>query len=334
MTMSRNINARVSCLLAPGKLVFEEEIIDPASLAPGDVAVATEFSAISPGTELAAYSGAPPLRPGNPYPRLVGYCNCGRVISAGGDVEKIRAGDRVLTFASHRSHYRMPAKEIAALVPPALHGALASVTYLFHLGYAALLRAGAKAGDRVGVIGLGALGIAAVAMAREIGAHVIALSGREAALAKVRRLGAGETLKLDDPAVAEIGADIVVSTSNKWDDWLAALRAARRGGIIAVLGFPGREQPQPLFNPLDSQYFYDKHLTFMAAGHLIESDQSPEAGALVLHRNMAYLVDLISKDRLPAQEMACHILPAEELAKAYDDLLARRGDALTYVLRW
>jgi 2-desacetyl-2-hydroxyethyl bacteriochlorophyllide A dehydrogenase len=331
MSDDSRINARVSLLQAPRKLVLKQEVVDTASLGATELAIATEFSAISPGTELAAYAGLPPLRPGNPYPRLVGYCNCGRVIAAGAAVEKFRVGDRVLTFASHRSHYRIDAKEVVATIPPDLDGALASVTYLFHLSYAALQRARVTRGQRLAVIGLGVLGMTTAATAHLEGLHVIALSKREAALKQAHKFGADETMALTRTGVREL-ADVVVTTSNDWNDWLVALQAARRGGTIAVLGFPGREQPQAAFNPLDSQYFYDKQLSVFAAGQLVEG--SPEIETSKLQQNMAFLVDQIARKRLPAGELARHVKPADQLVAAYEELLARRGDVLTYILQW
>ena len=54
------------------------------------------MTAISPGTELAAYVGLPPLRDGPAYPRLQGYCNVGRVLTVGERVRHLVPGQRVL----------------------------------------------------------------------------------------------------------------------------------------------------------------------------------------------------------------------------------------------
>ena len=326
------IAVSVGRLLKPYDLVFEQETIDPSAVAADEILVETAFSAISPGTELAAYAGLPPLRPGPVYPRLVGYCNCGKVLAAGAKAGNLRVGDRVLTGASHRSHYRIAASS-AVRVPDGLESQEAATAYLFHLGYAALQRGKAQAGHRIAVIGLGVLGLATVALARVAGARVTAVSERETALGMASTFGA-------DVAVGKEGAashadhDIVVLTSNTWDDWKLALRMARRGGTIVVIGFPGRGQEAPAFNPLDSQYFYDKQLALLAAGQVVEADVSADVAEFTLNRNMTYLLDLMAHRRLPAAEFARHIRQASDLAAAYEDLLHRRDDALTYVLRW
>jgi threonine dehydrogenase-like Zn-dependent dehydrogenase len=333
-TASTVVTSHVARLLGPRDLVFEQEELDLAAIGPDEIVVATEFSAICPGTELSAYVGLPPLRPGPVYPRYQGYCNCGRVIARGSNVKAVAMGDRVLTNAAHRSHYRMDHADIIAKVPADMSGADASVTYLFHLGYAALLRANVRMGQKVAVVGLGALGVGAIAVSYAAGAEVAAISGRAEALSRARRLGAAVTCSPENGAVDGLEADVVVTTSNSWRDWIVALRAARRGGAIAVLGFPGRGEPGAESNPLDSQYFYDKQLTLIGVGQLLDEVPGSRSPSPRLLANMKYLVDLIGSGRLPVKEMAGHLRPARELRQVYEDLLARREDVLTYVLQW
>jgi 2-desacetyl-2-hydroxyethyl bacteriochlorophyllide A dehydrogenase len=328
------LTSHIVRLLGPRDLVFKQEELDVAEIGPDEIVVATEFSAVSPGTELSAYVGRPPLRPGPVYPRFQGYCNCGRVIAAGANVKAVAAGDRVLTNAAHRSHYRSNQSDVIIKVPAGMNGADASVTYLFHLGYAALLRTNVRMGQRLAVVGLGALGVGAIAVSYAAGAEVVAISGREEARSRALRLGAGKACGPEDAAVDDVEADVVITTSSSWRDWTVALRAARRGGVIAVLGFPGRGEPRAESNPLDSQYFYDKQLTLMGVGQLLDEMPGSRVPSPRLRANMRYLVDLIGAGRLPAKELAAHIRPAQDLEQVYEDLLAKRGDALTYVLQW
>ena len=328
------LTSEVVRLVAPRTLVSETTTLDTAALADDEIVVITRCSTISPGTELAAYVGLPPLRPGSIYPRYLGYCNCGEVIAAGSRVTGISVGDRVLTHAAHRSSYRISQHEVLARVPPNIEPDKASVTYLFHLGYSAMLRANVQAGQHVAVVGLGALGIGSVAVAQLMGAEVFAVSNRESALLRARRCGAKTVLVADDTAFDKVDADVVVSTSNTWADWKLALRLVRRGGVVAVLGFPGRGEPPPPFNPLDSQYFYDKQITLMGVGQDLDQVPGSRSPSPQLRANMRYLLDAIGNGRLPAAEFSSQVRPASELAAAYDDLIARRHDVLTYVLRW
>jgi hypothetical protein len=92
------IEVKVSKLLAPNKLIFETENIDESLLASDEILCKTLVSAISPGTEIAAYNGLPPLRPMKPYPRLVGYCNVSEIIDVGSNVTEYKIRQRILTF--------------------------------------------------------------------------------------------------------------------------------------------------------------------------------------------------------------------------------------------
>ena len=69
------MNVKEWILNAPGD-VFLDKIVLDNNVKDDFVRVETQFSAISIGTEVAAYKGISPLRPvTNPYPRKVGYCN-------------------------------------------------------------------------------------------------------------------------------------------------------------------------------------------------------------------------------------------------------------------
>jgi D-arabinose 1-dehydrogenase-like Zn-dependent alcohol dehydrogenase len=214
---------------------------------------------------MAAYRGDPPLRPGNAYPRLVGYCNVAEIVATGSAVTCYAVGDRILTHQSHRSAFVVEETSVLATLPSGADLVHAATTYLFHLGYNALLTGGFQPGQRVAVMGLGTLGLATVALGSAFGASVAAFSDQPDALRLAQELGADFALPKaaatsqpqDGDVAGHTGIDLVVTTSNTWDDWLLALRLASRGGTICVLGFPGRTEPVPPFNPLDSQYFYD-----------------------------------------------------------------------------
>ena len=100
------------------KLVFPEkkrvviEVEDIAEPKPGEVLVKNELSLISPGTELAIYTGTH-VGFGDPdiawakYPLCPGYASAGSVIAAGKTAAGSlvpKVGDRVLHFSTHADH--------------------------------------------------------------------------------------------------------------------------------------------------------------------------------------------------------------------------------------
>ncbi len=330
--------ASVARLLGPHDLRFEVQPLVGAE-APDTLVARTLWSAISPGTELAAFHGLPPLRPGPVYPRLIGYCNVARVLRVGSAVGHIAPGARIVTSQSHRSAFVCKAAEVLAVLAPTADARAATAAYLFHLGLDAVQKAGIALGHRVAVLGLGALGLGAVAMAAKAGAHVTAISRRSAMAAAAHAMGALAFGNGADPTALATstgigGFDCVVTTSNRWDDWQIALQLARRRGTIAVLGFPGRGAPAPDFNPLDSRYLYDKQLRILACGQPIEGDLPPDDVRFTLKRNMADIAEAIAAATLATAPMLTEEFPAAQLADAYRALTARDGASVTAVLEW
>lgn len=188
----------------------------------------TICSAISTGTEIAAYKGLDTLREEVSYPRLLGYCNVARVVST---------GEVILTGQSHRDGFGET--KIICRVPDSADFRKASTTFLYHLGYEALQRGRFESGQRVAVIGRGLLATITAEVAEWVG-----------------------NSKYGD-------VDLVVTTSNTWENWKLALSIVKNEGTISVLGFPGRGQPLPDFNPLEPKYLYAKKLTIVYCGRTL-----------------------------------------------------------------
>ena len=331
-------SARVVYLEGPRQLAWRTEAL-PEHVPDDAVLCQTIVTAISPGTELAAYLGLPPLREGIAYPRVQGYCNVAAVLACGSGVRSLKAGDRVLTSSSHRSHFVIPEREVLLRLWEDVVPEEAACSYLFHLGYNAVLRADVRPGSRVLVVGLGVLGLSTVAMAHLAGADVLALSEHGAQRALAVRLGARRALRRADSveidsALGDVRADVVVVTTNAWSDWEIALRAAGQRATIAVLGFPGRGQLPSDFNPLDSRWFYAKQLRIEAVGHSPELRDTRGFARFNERDNLRWLNELISEKRLPAALLISGTFPAEQIEQAYLALIERNGSPVTYILRW
>jgi threonine dehydrogenase-like Zn-dependent dehydrogenase len=336
------MNVQFAELVAPGQLEFRTAQLPKTTLAPHQVLAKTLFSAVSPGTEVAAFANAPPLRPSKMYPRLVGYCNLAEVIGVGSAVTDLKPAARILTHQSHRSAFICEEDQILARVSPEIDGATASTTYLFHLGYNALLRGGFQPGFRVAVLGLGLLGLTTVSLARVFGGEVIGLSNYTEARDAAREFGAAITLAKDRAQIEKEltdltgneGVDLVVTTSNRWEDWELALRIPRAGGTIAVLGFPGRGQLPPSFNPLGSETFYDRQLTIVACGYSPFLHTSSQDLFHSKPRNCQILLRLIGRGQLPARRLITDIVPWDQLDVVYRRLIGRQMAPGTTVLDW
>jgi threonine dehydrogenase-like Zn-dependent dehydrogenase len=326
-------------LQAPKIIKFLDEILEVESIGPADVLCETLVSAISPGTELAAYNGLPALRPSTNYPRLQGYCNVSRVIAKGAQVTEFDLGERVLTFASHRSHFQIPEGQIICKVPETISDNDAVCTYLFHIGYDALLRSPIRYGSKVMVVGLGVLGLATVAVAACSGMEVYAISDQSNLRSVAQEFGAIQVFDRSDVPSIEEGlgptlADTVISTTNSWEDWELCLKLVRPRGSIGVIGFPGRGAPIPKKNPFDSQYFYDKQVTIQCMGLAPKHDDSRNHLRFNEKTNMQFLLSQISSGNLNPGRLVSGVWPWNDIESAYKKINSREGSPITFILKW
>ena len=107
--------------------------------------------------------------------------------------------------------------------------------------YSPLRRFGIKAGDKVGIVGLGGLGHMGVKIASAMGAHVTVISHSEAKRADAARLGADDFLATTDETVFKANAkrfDFLLNTVSAPHDYNAYLGMLRRGGTMVLVGMP------------------------------------------------------------------------------------------------
>lgn len=301
-------------LKSPRELCQVEVAVDE-NLGPTQVLAKTCYTAISTGTELAAWLGKPPLRPGNPYPRLVGYCNLAKVIKRGSDVTSVLPGDYVLTHQSHRSGFVCDQSEVLFSIGQKSERTLKALTatYVYHLGYTALLAGGFEPKDRTAIVGMGATGVALADLLQALKSPPTIFTDQDFP----------DALSKKDPGKRENSYDIVVNTSNAWADYLLCLRLAKKNGVIVCLGFPGRGEPPPDFNPLDTRYFYDKQLTIKSCGH---TD--------TLNENMRYLCSLVLEGAIDPSRILSFENSWEKLGEAYARLASRPPRVFSALLKW
>ncbi|KAM3519812.1 hypothetical protein MY4038_009656 [Beauveria bassiana] len=103
--------------------------------------------------------------------------------------------------------------------------------------YSAIRRAELKAGDRVGVLGVGGLGHLAIQFAAKMGCNVVAFSSSPEKRSEALLHGAHEFRDIND-AVAVSSADQVIClllTAAKQPDWHKVLPWVERGGTISAM---------------------------------------------------------------------------------------------------
>ncbi|MCP3062597.1 NAD(P)-dependent alcohol dehydrogenase [Myxococcus sp. K38C18041901] len=108
-----------------------------------------------------------------------------------------------------------------------------------------------RAGQRVGIVGLGGLGHMGVKFARALGAHVVVLSHSENKRQDALRLGAHEFVVSSDAAqmkARENAFDFILDTVSAQHDLNAYLRLLRRDGQMVLVGVPEKPLELGAFN--------------------------------------------------------------------------------------
>lgn len=320
-------------------LRLEEQTLDLDQLGPHELFVTTRTTGFSTGTDLGNYEGRSTEVPDAAgYPRSVGYSNVGVVEAVGKDVMSFRPGDHVFSTRPHESGYIARDTDLLVHVPASVDVEQAALAYLVHLGVAALRAVHYEAGEDVAIVGLGVIGLCTIAVAKAMGARVVAIANGVRRTELARRLGAVEAYLSGAFAPSELfdhrGADIVVLTANSWSAYRESMEVARRGGRISVLGFPGRAQPAPEFNPVDMRWLYGKQLTIKGAGHLPAIDCNESDIRFTLRRNLKFVLNSMASGALDVSGAISHRLPYTSMKEAYELARTHSKDLTAAIFQW
>lgn len=107
--------------------------------------------------------------------------------------------------------------------------------------YTPLRNYGVRPSSRVGVIGIGGLGHIGIQFARAFGAEVTAFSTSKDKEVEARELGAHHFVNTRDTGALKkvMGSfDLLLSTVNADQDWMAYVNALRPNGVLCLVGSP------------------------------------------------------------------------------------------------
>lgn len=218
--------------------VFKYEDVSDPVCAPDGVIVRNEAISIEGGDTLNRLGGALASRP-----HVVGYQAAGRIVEVGANVKSLKVGQRVTTVMFWGSHAELRAVPEALCwpVPDALDiKKAAAIPVPFGTADDCLNEFGRmKTGDTVLIhAAAGAVGLAAIQLAKHKGATVIATASSDARLAQIKHLGI-------DHAVNYVTQDVVAEVMRITDKRGVAVVVDPVGGqnlqkSLACLGYRGR----------------------------------------------------------------------------------------------
>ncbi len=230
----------------PPEVLRYEDIADPAC-PEGCVLIDVEAISIEGGDLLARASSPPPS-----VPHVVGYLAGGRVVEVGTGVENFSIGDRVVTMnaaGSHASVRVVPAMS-AWRIPDGMDPALAAcVPIAFGTAHECLFTAANLAPGQTALIhaGAGGVGMAAIQLAKQAGAIVLATASNDEKLERLNEFGLDHGINYVTENFVERtgeltegrGADVILDSIGGQNLIESVAALAYRGTLVSV-GVAGR----------------------------------------------------------------------------------------------
>ncbi len=222
----------------------------------------------------------------------------------------------------YSQHAVVPAKCVLPL-PDALDDATASVMQTLGTGYHVVMnRARLEAGESVAIIGMGPVGMCALAAAKYAKARVIAIDPVAERLEAAREMGADETI---DATAGDVvsgvraltgghGADAVLEVVGGAQGKTLAqgIDMARKGGRIVVVGAFSKDVPLPIERL--------QHLE----KEIIGSRGHPDT--------FGVCIDLAARGDLNVRPMITHQIPLSLVHSGVDMMRGRKDGAIKVVL--
>jgi len=278
-------------------------------------------------------------------PTLFGHEAAGRIVAVGEGVQRWQVGDRVVAnnsapcmkcFFCQRNEYslcpnltwnngtfaeylKIPASIVQhnmLPIPASLPYEVAAMTEPLACVLHGVARSNVKQGDRVVVLGDGAIGLMFVAVLADQLAEVLLFGGNDQRLQIGEKLGASETFNYhqlqDIPAVVREhtegwGADIVIEATGVPAVWETAIACARPGATVNLFG----GCPRDTTVTVNTEQLHYSELTLKGVFH-----NTPEYVRAAL--------SLLASQVIPFELLISEHQPLKQLEQVFHDMKNRR----------
>ena len=300
-------------------------------LRPDDVLIRTEYSGVSQGTEVDAYTGA---RPELTFPTVTGYQSVGVIEAVGTGVTGFAEGDGVLfttsrlpdTFpstwmAAHVSHaVASTASRALILLPENVDPIEAALTAMIAVGLGGIQQIRVELGDVVLVNGQGLIGQGSAQLARRRGAIVVS---SDLSPTRVRLSAAHSADIAVNPAeqdldevlrtLARRGVDVVIETSGRADQFAPSINRIRTQGTVLLQGY------------------YKQHIDIdFHPTHI----KKPTIAAACGFGDMSLALSLLHWGKVRFRDLITHLVSPSEGDLLFTRMAAADPDVLGVVFDW
>ena len=301
----------------------------------GEVRVATYYSGISAGTELATYRGTNPyleklwdpeaelFLPGEStfhYPISAwGYSEVGEIEALGPEVTGLGIGEVVWGMWGHRSHAVLPAERLQGhALPAGVDPIVGSFARVGAVALNAVLASRAYVGETVVVFGLGVIGLLTTQLLVSQGVDVIAIDTVPHRLELAEKFGATQLSSADGDLALAVrdhtrgrGADRVIELTGAYPALHQAIRVAGAGGMVIAAGFyQGAATALAL-----GEEFHHNRVTLVSSQ--IGSVPPSLRDRWTRERLHETVIQLCAAGRLDPLPLVSHVIPARLAADAY-----------------
>jgi threonine dehydrogenase-like Zn-dependent dehydrogenase len=307
--LDRTRTMRAAVVTGPGRM--EVRAVPRPEPGPGQVRVRLEGCGVC-ASNLTPWAGPEwmtfPTEPGG-----MGHEGWGQIDAVGAGVNDLRVGQRVATL-SHHSYAEYDLAPADAVIPlPAVLDGQPFPGEPLGCAFNIFRRSGIEAGQTVAIVGVGFLGAVLTRLATDAGARVIGISRRPFSLDLARRMGAAETIAMEDhygiiARVSELTGgvfcDVVIEAVGKqWPLDLAAELTRERGRLVIA----GYHQDGP--RQINMQLWNWRGLDVINA-----HERDPAAYA----RGVREAVEAVASGRLDPSPLYSHAYGLDQLDAALD----------------
>ena len=329
-------NRRV-CFTGIGQVaILESDFTAPTPLFRDDLVLRTEYTLISPGTELAVLLGKTDNKN---YPQCLGYSAVATVLQVGAEATGFQPGDRVLVYHSSHSQFLLKNKADCVKIPAGLASEEAIFAVVGAMGFQGVRKIRPELGEAMLVMGLGLLGQLAVQTAALSGAFPLLAMDynplrRELACKHGADIayspGQPEVIGAIKDATRGRGVNGLVEVTGSSDAIHLALKVMAPQGRIALVGC-SRTPTQEI------DFYHDVHrpgIQLLGAHNFVRPKHDSYPGCWTMVEDMRTLLELTAAGRINTRDLITDIVLPERALEIYQRFMNRDPGILGVLFDW
>jgi threonine dehydrogenase-like Zn-dependent dehydrogenase len=312
---------------------FSGELTDAKS-----TVIKTEYSIVSPGTELACLGGKESWAP---IPFKPGYGSVGRVIQAGAGGPDLNVGQRIFTYGDHAAY--STTRVLAIPLKDGLDPVQVVFARMAAVSITALRISDVALGDTVAVFGLGLVGNLAAQLFGLSGCEVIGIDSSPARRDMAIRCGIAHVLDSNANLLDQVRTftegrmcrTVVDATGVPAVAEKAGSLAGRLGELI-LLGSPRGEHRANLTDFLNQSHLWGNCVTVKGAHEWrlpIPEDPNGQ-GRFSIEGNIRTILRLIEQGALKIAPLLTHVISPADCQSVYTGLRDQKESYTGVVFDW